>query len=62
MKERLNILILGHGARESAIAWKLQQSSRTATLYMAPYGIPGVEGVRISTLWPGLWAPTASTW
>ena len=50
MKERLNILILGHGARESAIAWKLQQSSRTATLYMAPYGIPGVEGVRIDPL------------
>lgn len=50
MKERLNILILGHGARESAIAWKLRQSCRTASLYMAPYGIPGVEGVRIDPL------------
>lgn len=45
MKSQLNILLLGNGGRESAIAWKLMQSSRTANLYVAPgngsiYGQP----------------------
>lgn len=36
MKERLNILLIGSGGRESAIAWKLLKSPRTAKLYFAP--------------------------
>lgn len=36
MKERLNILLLGSGGRECAIAWKLSQSPRLDTLYVAP--------------------------
>ncbi len=36
MKERLNILLIGSGGRESAIAWKLLRSPRTAKLYFAP--------------------------
>ncbi|MCM1290495.1 MAG: phosphoribosylamine--glycine ligase [Prevotella sp.] len=36
MKERLNILLLGSGARESAFADKILQSPRTERLYVAP--------------------------
>lgn len=36
MKNLLNILLIGSGGRESAIAWKLLQSPRTAKLYFAP--------------------------
>lgn len=36
MKEKLNILLLGSGGRESAIAWKLLQSPRCARLFTAP--------------------------
>lgn len=36
MKEKLNILLLGSGGRESAIAYKLLQSPRTARLWVAP--------------------------
>ena len=44
MKEKLNILLLGSGGRECAIAWKLSQSPRLNQLYVAPgnaaqYGI-----------------------
>lgn len=36
MKEKLNILLIGSGGRESAIADKLLQSPRTAQLFTAP--------------------------
>lgn len=32
----LNILLLGSGGRESALAWKIAQSPRTAKLFIAP--------------------------
>ncbi len=35
-KEKLNILLLGSGGRESAIAWKLAQSPRLGRLWIAP--------------------------
>lgn len=41
MKETLNILLLGRGGRESAIAAKLLQSPRTASLHTAPSRIEG---------------------
>jgi phosphoribosylamine--glycine ligase len=50
---KLNILLLGSGGRESALAWKISQSSNLAKLYIAPgnggtgaYG----ENVNISPL------------
>lgn len=36
MKEELNILLIGSGGRESAIAWKIAQSKRVAKLFVAP--------------------------
>lgn len=36
MKQQLNILLLGNGGRESAIAWKLLKSPRVENLYVAP--------------------------
>ncbi len=36
MKDQLNILLLGNGGRESALAWKLIQSPRLNKLYTAP--------------------------
>lgn len=36
MKENLNILLLGGGGRESALALKLSESRRTSRLYVAP--------------------------
>jgi len=37
----MNILLLGSGGREHALAWKLAQSPRVETLYAAP-GNPGI--------------------
>ena len=37
----MNILLLGSGGREHALAWKLAQSPRTSKLYAAP-GNPGI--------------------
>lgn len=34
--EKMNILILGSGGRESAFAWKIAQSKHTETLFIAP--------------------------
>ncbi len=36
MSTSLNILLLGSGGRESALAWKMAQSPRTANLFIAP--------------------------
>ena len=36
MKDIINILLLGSGGRECAIAWKLSQSPRLGKLYIAP--------------------------
>ncbi len=46
MKQNLNILLLGSGGRESAMAWKLLQSSRTERLYVAP-GNAGTENYNV---------------
>ena len=47
----MNILLLGSGGRECAIAWKLAQSPRTDKLFVAP-GNAGTkeygENVKIS--------------
>lgn len=36
MKEKVNILLLGSGGRECAIAWKISQSPRLQRLFVAP--------------------------
>lgn len=36
MKNNLNILVIGSGGREHALAWKLSQSKRVNQLYVAP--------------------------
>jgi phosphoribosylamine--glycine ligase len=40
----MNVLIIGSGGREHALAWKLAQSPLIGTLYAAP-GSPGIAGV-----------------
>ena len=46
----MNILLLGSGGREHALAWKLAQSPRVDTLYAAP-GNPGIaQSARIVSL------------
>ncbi|MDR2087562.1 MAG: phosphoribosylamine--glycine ligase [Dysgonamonadaceae bacterium] len=54
----MNILLLGSGGREHALAWKIRQSSHTERLFIAP-GNAGTarEGVNVSiaaTDFPGL--------
>jgi phosphoribosylamine--glycine ligase len=36
VKDQLNILVIGSGGREHALAWKLAQSPRVARVYLAP--------------------------
>ena len=40
----MNILLIGSGGREHALAWKLRQSPLAETIYCAP-GNPGMRGV-----------------
>ena len=37
----MNVMVVGGGGREHALAWKLAQSQRCETLYCAP-GNPGI--------------------
>ena len=37
----MNVLIVGSGGREHALAWKISQSARVETVYCAP-GNPGI--------------------
>ncbi|MGB1018326.1 MAG: phosphoribosylamine--glycine ligase N-terminal domain-containing protein, partial [Chitinophagales bacterium] len=40
----MNILVLGSGGREHALAWKLAQSTKTEQLFIAP-GNAGTQNV-----------------
>ncbi|GAK08882.1 phosphoribosylamine-glycine ligase [Geomicrobium sp. JCM 19038] len=40
----MNVLVVGNGGREHVLAWKLAQSKRVETVYVAP-GNPGMEDV-----------------
>jgi phosphoribosylamine--glycine ligase len=51
----MNILIIGNGGREHALAWKARQSERVDTVYVAPGNAgtkrePGIENVAIDAL------------
>jgi len=43
----MNILLIGSGGREHALAWKIKQSPRTETLYIAP-GNAGTASIGIN--------------
>ena len=48
----MNILIIGGGGREHALAWKVRQSEQATTVYVAPGNAgtalePGIENVAI---------------
>ena len=51
----MNVLIIGSGGREHALAWKVAQSSRVDTVYVAPgnagtAGEPGIENLALDTM------------
>lgn len=47
--EKINVLLLGSGGRESALAWKLAQSPRLEKLYIAPgNGGTGTYGTNVT--------------
>jgi len=51
----MNVLIIGNGGREHAIAWRVKQSPQAGKIYVAPGNAgtatePGVENVAIDTL------------
>ncbi len=56
----MNVLIIGSGGREHALAWKAAQSSIVETVFVAPgnagtAGEPGVENIELSVMdFPGL--------
>jgi phosphoribosylamine--glycine ligase len=52
----MNVLILGSGGREHALAWKIAQSPRVARVLVAP-GSAGME--RVATCFPGVAAGDA---
>ncbi len=48
----MNILLLGSGGRESALAWKISQSTHTDNLYIAPGNGGTSQYGRNVDLWP----------
>jgi phosphoribosylamine--glycine ligase len=51
----MNVLIIGSGGREHALAWKVAQSKKVATVYVAPgnagtAGEPGVENIALDIM------------
>ncbi len=51
----MNVLIIGNGGREHALAWRLRQSPQAGRIFVAPGNAgthlePGVENVAIDTL------------
>ena len=47
MKKEMNILLLGSGGREHALAWKIAQSKKCAKLYIAP-GNAGTSNIGVN--------------
>jgi len=54
----MQILIIGGGGREHALAWKAAQSKDVEAVYVAP-AMPAQRGSRASVTW--IWAPRTLT-
>ncbi|CDK27322.1 unnamed protein product [Kuraishia capsulata CBS 1993] len=50
MSQPINVLIVGNGGREHALAWKLSQSSRVGTIYVAPGNGGTSRGERVQNV------------